>query len=224
MKPVAANPNTSFKDLIDGLKVLEKDRLSNQITALIAKLQRKSKRVSIKALSQFKYLTDGKSPEETARFLKSSPTDEAVKFVLEHEDDFTINRARQYGKTTTLNLLAQKLQDEYYVLSLDFQAIGNASFATEEKFVKAFCRLLKKKAKKANIPNEIQELINEILARKDELAVLDELFDVLTQWFDSSEKAVVLIIDEVDSASNNQVFLDFLAQLRLMYLERKMDS
>ena len=108
-------------------------------------------------------------------------------------------------------------------MSLDFQAIGNASFATEEKFVKAFCRLLKKKAKKANIPDEMQELINEILARKDELAVLDELFDVLTQWFDSSDKPVVLIIDEVDSASNNQVFLDFLAQLRLMFLERKMD-
>ena len=58
--------------------------------ALIAKLQRKSKRVSIKALSQFKYLTDGKSPEETARFLKSSPTDEAVRFVLEHEEAFDV--------------------------------------------------------------------------------------------------------------------------------------
>ena len=30
----------------------------------------------------------------------------------------------------------------------------------------------------------------------------------------------VLMIDEVDSASNNQVFLDFLAQLRNYYLER----
>ena len=29
-----------------------------------------------------------------------------------------------------------------------------------------------------------------------------------------------LMIDEVDSASNNQVFLDFLAQLRAQYIER----
>ena len=31
----------------------------------------------------------------------------------------------------------------------------------------------------------------------------------------------MLIIDEVDSATNNQVFLDFLAQLRLGYLTRE---
>jgi hypothetical protein len=35
-----------------------------------------------------------------------------------------------------------------------------------------------------------------------------------------SEKPIVLIIDEVDSATNNQVFLDFLAQLRGYYLRR----
>lgn len=35
-----------------------------------------------------------------------------------------------------------------------------------------------------------------------------------------SEKPVILMIDEVDSASNNQVFLDFLAQLRSYYLQR----
>lgn len=29
------------------------------------------------------------------------------------------------------------------------------------------------------------------------------------------------MIDEVDSASNNQIFLDFLAQLQNCYLERK---
>ena len=35
-----------------------------------------------------------------------------------------------------------------------------------------------------------------------------------------SDKPIVLIIDEVDSAANNQVFLDFLAQLRAQYLRR----
>ncbi len=35
-----------------------------------------------------------------------------------------------------------------------------------------------------------------------------------------SKKKIALVIDEVDSASNNQVFLDFLSQLRAMYLER----
>lgn len=34
------------------------------------------------------------------------------------------------------------------------------------------------------------------------------------------EKPVILLIDEVDSAPNNQVFMDFLAQLRGYYINR----
>lgn len=45
---------------------------------------------------------------------------EKIKTMVDRGDYFTINRARQYGKTTTLFLLAQRLQPEYYVLSLDF--------------------------------------------------------------------------------------------------------
>ena len=146
-----------------------------------------------------------------------------IKRMVDKGEYFTINRARQYGKTTTLNILAKALQAEYCVVSLDFQGIGNASFQAEEKFVKAFCRQLRKKALKINIPNTILESIIEIISRKEDQAVLDELFDVISQWCDISDKPVVMIIDEVDSATNNQVFLDFLAQLRLMYLERKDD-
>ena len=46
------------------------------------------------------------------------------------------------------------------------------------------------------------------------------MFYALSDWCKHSAKPVVLIIDEVDSASNNQVFLDFLAQLRAYYLVR----
>lgn len=35
---------------------------------------------------------------------------------------FTINRARQYGKTTTLYMLERALQKEYIVISLSFEA------------------------------------------------------------------------------------------------------
>ena len=37
-----------------------------------------------------------------------------------------------------------------------------------------------------------------------------------------SEKPVVLIVDEIDVAANNQVFLDFLAQLRAAYLDSEL--
>ena len=42
----------------------------------------------------------------------------------------------------------------------------------------------------------------------------------LSKMCAKAEKTIVLMIDEVDSASNNQVFIDFLAQLRMYYLNR----
>ena len=144
-----------------------------------------------------------------------------IKKMIDAGDYFTINRARQYGKTTTIDALEDYLTSEYFVLSLDFQKISAASFRTEEKFVKAFCRLVIKKGKKAGIAQDIMDDLKEMSVRND--AVLDELFSILNAWCERAEKPIVMIIDEVDTASNNQVFLDFLAQLRADYLAQKKD-
>lgn len=47
-----------------------------------------------------------------------------------------------------------------------------------------------------------------------------KMFLFLSRICDTAKKTVVLMIDEVDSASNNRVFIDFLAQLRGYYLNR----
>ena len=44
---------------------------------------------------------------------------------------FVINRARQYGKTTTLRPLRQLLRDKYIVLSLSFEGISSSGYRTE---------------------------------------------------------------------------------------------
>ena len=138
---------------------------------------------------------------------------------------FTINRARQYGKTTTLKALKDFLAQDYDVISLDFQGIGDAGFKTEQSFVKAFCRLLKKKKNTYELlPERIRNQLDEYLSRSAEEAALDELFITISEWCDEAEKPVVLIIDEVDSATNNRVFLDFLAQLREGYISRETDG
>lgn len=49
---------------------------------------------------------------------------------------------------------------------------------------------------------------------------LYRLFEYLSDICAVSDRPIVLMIDEVDSASNNQVFLDFLAQLRGYYINR----
>ena len=53
---------------------------------------------------------------------------------------------------------------------------------------------------------------------------LEDLMRLIRRWCSESEKPVVLMIDEVDSASNNQVFLDFLAQLRDGYISRETED
>ena len=148
-----------------------------------------------------------------------------IRKMVDAGEYFAINRARQYGKTTTLYALRQNLSDKYDVISLDFQGIGDAGFQTEQNFVKAFCRLLKKKpANYQLIPESVRKQLEEYLARKEDEAALDELAITFTTWCASTNKPVVLMIDEVDSATNNQVFLDFLAQLREGYISRDTDE
>ena len=139
---------------------------------------------------------------------------------------FTINRARQYGKTTTIHALKKCLSDQYIVISLDFQRIGNADFATEQSFTIAFTNYLIHTLKNKKSP--IKGLDVSILDKlKDEVTnanqlpfTLSRLFPYIHDLCESADKEIVVIIDEVDSATNNQVFLDFLAQLRSDYLER----
>lgn len=145
-----------------------------------------------------------------------------IKGMVDAGKYFCINRARQYGKTTTLSALRKYLSPLYEVISVSFQGIGESGFRTEENFVQSFCRLLRKQRQAwSAMPDQIMRKLEGILEREANLARLDELFEVLSDWCVCSDKLIVLMIDEVDSASNNQVFLDFLAQLRDGYLERE---
>ena len=61
-----------------------------------------------------------------------------IKAMVDAGEYFVINRARQYGKTTTLYALADYLKKDYDVVSLDFQMMGALSFKSEQAFVAAF--------------------------------------------------------------------------------------
>lgn len=135
---------------------------------------------------------------------------------------FVINRGRQYGKTTTLMALAEYLKDTYLVLSLDFQEIGTEEFADATTFVHAFTQMVITALKKAD--REKGKGLSEILEKfADDIkkGSLRDLFVCLSRLCANAEKPVVLIVDEADSASNNQVFIDFLALLRKYYLDRE---
>ena len=145
---------------------------------------------------------------------------EQIKKMVDGGQYFTINRARQYGKTTTLRALAKYLVHDYVVISLDFQLMSHKDFAEEEAFVKAFSEaVLRKLNGEHDMPAEIRKELQR-LGKDQQEPTLQWLFEILSSWCRISEKPIVLIIDEVDSASNNQVFLDFLSQLRGYYIDR----
>jgi hypothetical protein len=134
---------------------------------------------------------------------------------------FTINRARQYGKTTTITALAKALKDQYVVISTSFEGIGDAGFEDEASFVKEFCRLLRREFRREErIPKDVKDEVDALFQNANERTKLGDLFDIFLEWCDETKTPIVLIIDEVDTATNNQVFLDFLAQLRDNYINR----
>lgn len=146
-----------------------------------------------------------------------------IKRMVDAGKYFCINRARQYGKTTTLAALSDYLAADYNVLSLDFQALDMDAFKTGGDFTQGLARILLDSAEFANadIPKDVLDVLETINNKETEKVRLDEIFRVFKRWCRESDRKMVLMIDEVDSAANNQVFLDFLAQLRLQYLEKE---
>ena len=144
-----------------------------------------------------------------------------IKKLVDDGKYFTINRARQYGKTTTITALAIALQDQYVVISTSFEGIGDAGFENEASFVREFCRLLRREfGRELRIPKAIKDDFDDLFKSANEKTRLGDLFDILLEWCDETVFPIVLVIDEVDKATNNQVFLDFLAQLRDNYINR----
>ena len=110
---------------------------------------------------------------------------EQIKKMVDRGDYFTINRARQYGKTTMLRALGSFLAENYVVVSLDFQMMSQSDFEKESSFSEAFAR----------------EVLEEI-ANIEEVSV--EIITRLQRLADGKEGKGRLA----------ELFLDFLAQLR----------
>lgn len=147
-----------------------------------------------------------------------------IKGLVDAGDYFVINRARQYGKTTTLMALAQYLKDEYAVIFMSFQELSESDFQNEYRFVSAFAQRFievidDRKVEGINGDTLLQ--FETALKEKRNNLTLSEMFRYIKGLCATASKQLVLIIDEVDSASNNRVFMDFLAQLRARYLDRE---
>ncbi|MDE7313320.1 MAG: ATP-binding protein [Eubacterium sp.] len=144
----------------------------------------------------------------------SGKLDTIIKQYIRQGRYFTINRARQYGKTTILYLLEQKLADSYLVIHLSFEASDEmfvSLYTLAVGFLRKITRLLRQQNANPSLLCNLNEPISEQFP-------LDDLSERITCLCRHSEKEIILMIDEVDKSSDNQIFLSFLGLLRAKYL------
>jgi hypothetical protein len=138
--------------------------------------------------------------------------------MVERGKYFIINRPRQYGKTTTLFTIAEKLRakGDYIVFTLSFEGIGDVLFEDEASFSRGFVEIMETYA-----DNKMPKLAQWLKTAAQDVVNLKTLSSAITQLNLQTDKKIVVLIDEVDKSSNNQLFISFLAMLRNKYLLQK---
>ncbi|MCL2689304.1 MAG: AAA-like domain-containing protein [Chitinispirillia bacterium] len=134
-----------------------------------------------------------------------------ITLLVERGKYFSINRGRQYGKTTTLFLLEKRLQDGYTVISISFEAVDDSTFETPENFCQGLLNRCANYLENRGI-SAAEEWRD---ASVTSFSLLDAFLTNICR-----DKKYVLMIDEVDKSSNNTTFLKFLGVLRDKYLLR----
>ena len=139
----------------------------------------------------------------------------AVEELIDLGEYFAINRARQYGKTTMLQMIRRRLSDKYLIIKTSFEGIGDEPFRDEGLFARMFARQM---ADELAYKNEDEKFIN--VWKDDGMSDLESLAKTVSKFCQMYPRPVVVLIDEVDKSSNNQLFIGFIGMLRDLYLKR----
>ena len=130
---------------------------------------------------------------------------------------FTINRARQFGKTTTLYLLEKYLKKQYIIIRLSFE-IADELFNSLYSFAKGLVYIIYNELKNQGIDKNILDKWNQPVSHE---FPFNSLSRHITELCKNSNKKIILMIDEIDKSPDNQIFLSFLGLLRNKYLEQQ---
>ena len=126
---------------------------------------------------------------------------------------FTINQARQYGKTTTLYLLEERLRERYVILHLSFEA-ADEYFKSLPNLVEGLIMDISDALREQDVSSEMIDEWNQPVSDRFPMRELGRKISNLCR---QCPKEIILMIDEVDKSSDNQIFLSFLSILREKY-------
>lgn len=164
-----------------------------------------------------KFCTTGTCiPEKNYMVDLSNRIQQIINQYIESGQYFTINRARQYGKTTLLYLLEKELRkQDYLVLSLSFEA-ADEYFESLGSLAEGLSLDIEECLREQNVDEKVLEEWNHSISERFPMRSLGTKISNLCR---KCGKKVVLMIDEVDKSSDNQIFLSFLGLLREKYLK-----
>ncbi len=140
-----------------------------------------------------------------------------IRGMVEEGQYFSITRGRQYGKTTTLYLLERYLRDDYTVISISFESADDI-FENAASFAKGLLIKFREELELKKYDDKLTEICGREFT--DDL-YWDGLGKRIRELCEVSEKPVVLMVDEVDKSSDNQIFVTFLGLLRDMFQARE---
>ena len=113
-------------------------------------------------------------------------------------------------------MLEQELKDEYLVLSISFEGLGDLIFEEEKTFSKTILKIFGD-----SIQFNYQEYSSKLYEMSENINDLNAVSKAITNFCRLVDKEIVLFIDEVDKSSNNQLFMSFLGMLRNKFLLRQ---
>lgn len=146
-----------------------------------------------------------------------------MKNLVDEGNYFVMNRARQYGKTTTMNLLAEKLTSSYMVFLISFEGMADAAYASESSFCKRIAGLLCDTidyGEVVGVPDDVRNECYQMSLPETRGIDFRVLSNFVSKLCKRAKKPIVFMVDEVDQAGNQEIFLAFLGMLRDKYLNR----
>lgn len=142
--------------------------------------------------------------------------------MVDRGDYFCINRGRQYGKTTTLSQLKKLLEEKYTVFSISFEEMGVGELADFDRLSRSFLGGLYDALEYGEVNGSLkktEEIIYQALEENGPITAR-MLSNLVSKICMANDRAVVLMVDEVDHAGNYPAFIQFLGILRDKYLKR----
>ncbi|MBO4852390.1 MAG: type I restriction-modification system endonuclease [Schwartzia sp.] len=136
MKPVVQNPATTLGDLLDGLEVMKDEKqIQYQIDQILAKMQRKQRKMNSEDLEHFVSMTNGKKPEQVIAELRGCKPAEAKKRLTSYADAIRwMQKTRYESKPVVLSVHDDELTGH---------TRGYGSGARPEDYLDAFADYIK---------------------------------------------------------------------------------